>query len=75
LGVLWQNLSTLPYQLLRATNQRGQDKSRQTRENYNGRSIARATDAGKMAHYVLRWRMRDGSVGAWGDTVSATITG
>jgi len=28
-----------------------------------------------MAHYLLRWRMRDGSVGAWGDTVSATITG
>ena len=32
-------------------------------------------DAGKMAHYMIRWRMRDGSVGAWGETVSATITG
>ncbi len=32
-------------------------------------------DAGKMAHYLLRWRMRDGSVSAWGETVSATITG
>ena len=33
------------------------------------------SDAGKMAHYMLRWRMRDGSVSAWGETVSATITG
>lgn len=33
------------------------------------------TDAGKMAHYMLRWRMRDGSTGAWGETISATITG
>ncbi len=32
-------------------------------------------DAGKMAHYMLRWRMRDGSVSGWGETVSATITG
>lgn len=32
-------------------------------------------DAGKMAHYMIRWRMRDGSVSAWGETVSATITG
>jgi len=32
-------------------------------------------DAGKMAHYMLRWRMRDGSVGGWGETLSATITG
>lgn len=32
-------------------------------------------DAGKMAHYLMRWRMRDGSVGAWAETVSATITG
>ena len=32
------------------------------------------SDGGKMAHYLLRWRMRDGSVGAWGETVSATIT-
>lgn len=33
------------------------------------------TDAGKMAHYLLRWRMRDGSVSAWAETISATITG
>lgn len=33
------------------------------------------SDAGKMAHYMLRWRMRDGSVGGWGETESATITG
>lgn len=33
------------------------------------------TDAGKMAHYMLRWRLRDGAVSAWGETVSATITG
>ncbi|MEQ1763968.1 MAG: hypothetical protein ABL984_12595, partial [Pyrinomonadaceae bacterium] len=32
-------------------------------------------NVGKMAHYMLRWRMRDGSVSAWGETVSATITG
>lgn len=32
-------------------------------------------EAGKMAHYMLRWRCRDGSVSAWGETVSATITG
>lgn len=32
-------------------------------------------DAGKMAHYLTRWRMRDGSTKAWGETVSATITG
>ena len=32
-------------------------------------------DAGKMAHYLLRWRMTDGTTRAWGETVSATITG
>lgn len=32
-------------------------------------------DAGKMAHYMLRWRMRDGSVKAWSETISATIIG
>lgn len=32
-------------------------------------------DAGKMAHYMMRWRMRDGSTGAWSETISATITG
>ena len=32
-------------------------------------------DAGKMAHYLIRWRMKDGSVSAWGETISATITG
>jgi len=34
-----------------------------------------SADAGKTAHYMVRWRMRDGSLGAWGETVSATITG
>ena len=34
-----------------------------------------AEDAGKMAHYMLRWRMRDGSTSAWSETISATITG
>ena len=32
------------------------------------------TDGGKMAHYLIRWRMRDGSTGPWAETVSATIT-
>jgi hypothetical protein len=32
-------------------------------------------DAGKTAYYMLRWRMRDGSVGGWGETISATVTG
>jgi hypothetical protein len=32
-------------------------------------------DAGKTAHYMLRWRMRDGAVSAWSETISATITG
>lgn len=32
-------------------------------------------DAGKTAHYMLRWRLRDGSTSAFGETVSATITG
>ena len=32
-------------------------------------------DAGKMAHYMLRWHMRDGSDSAWSETISATITG
>lgn len=31
-------------------------------------------DGGKMAHYLVRWRMRDGSTGPWAETVSATIT-
>jgi hypothetical protein len=34
-----------------------------------------AAEGGKTAHYMIRWRMRDGSLGAWGETVSATITG
>ena len=33
------------------------------------------TDAGKMAHYMLRWRMQDGTTSAWAETLSATITG
>ena len=32
-------------------------------------------DVGKMAHYMLRWRLSDGSLGGWGKTVSATTTG
>jgi hypothetical protein len=30
--------------------------------------------AGKTAHYLLRWQLRDGSRTAFGETVSATIT-
>ena len=33
-----------------------------------------AADGGKTAHYMIRWRMQDGSVGAWGETISATVT-
>ena len=32
-------------------------------------------EGGKTVHYMLRWRMRDGTTLAWGETVSATITG
>jgi hypothetical protein len=32
-------------------------------------------DAGKTAHYMIRWQFKDGSKSAWGETVSATITG
>ena len=38
-------------------------------------AVYEGADAGKMAHYMLRWRMRDGTTLAWGETVSATITG
>ncbi len=31
-------------------------------------------DAGKIAYYMLRWLMADGTVSAWGETISATIT-
>ena len=31
-------------------------------------------DSNKTAYYMLRWQMRDGSKGSWGETVSATIT-
>lgn len=31
-------------------------------------------DANKNAYYMLRWRMNDGSVSAWSETVSATVT-
>ena len=31
--------------------------------------------AGKMIHYLSRWKMRDGSTLAWAETVSATVTG
>ena len=33
-----------------------------------------ATEANKTAHYMLRWQLRDGSKGTFGETVSATIT-
>jgi hypothetical protein len=33
------------------------------------------TDAGKMAHYLLRWRYREGGVSSFAATISATITG
>lgn len=32
-------------------------------------------NAGKMAHYLVRWRMKDNTASALSDTVSATITG
>ncbi len=31
--------------------------------------------AGKTAHYLFRWQMKDGTRSAFGETVSATITG
>jgi hypothetical protein len=31
--------------------------------------------AGKVAHYILRWISRDGSEGSWSETVSVTIAG
>ena len=31
-------------------------------------------EGGKTAHYLLRWRNRDGSTSSWSETVSATIT-
>ena len=34
-----------------------------------------AEEAGKMAYYMLRWNMRDGTLTPFGETVSATITG
>ncbi len=33
------------------------------------------SDPVKMSQYLVIWRMTDASVSAWGDTVSATITG
>ena len=49
----------------------------QNRKRHNTPYVAEydGADAGKMAHYMLRWRMRDGSTTAWAETVSATITG
>ena len=32
-------------------------------------------DAGKIAHYMLRWRLLDGSTNTWCETITATITG
>ena len=31
--------------------------------------------AGQMAHYMLRWRLNDGTPSPWSETISATITG
>jgi hypothetical protein len=33
------------------------------------------TDGGKTAHYLLRWVSRDGTVGPWSETLSATVVG
>jgi hypothetical protein len=33
------------------------------------------TDAGKMAHYMLRWVANSGEKGPWSETAAATITG
>lgn len=33
------------------------------------------TNAGKIAHYMLRWRMEDGSVSQWGESASSEIKG
>jgi len=38
-------------------------------------AVYQPEDTGKIAHYMLRWRMQDGSLGPWAETVSATITG
>lgn len=32
-------------------------------------------EAGKMAHYMLRWIFNDGSHSAWSETISGTVTG
>lgn len=32
-------------------------------------------DAGKVAHYMLRWQLKGGGFSAWSETISATITG
>ena len=32
-------------------------------------------DAGKMVHYMARWKMRGGETLAFGERVSATVTG
>lgn len=34
-----------------------------------------AAEVGKMAHYMLRWLLKDGSHSGWSETASATITG
>ena len=38
-------------------------------------AVYSGADAGKAAHYLVRWRMRDGSTSGWSETVTATITG
>ena len=37
--------------------------------------VHKATDAGKLAHYLLRWVNTRSEPGPWSETISATITG
>src|SRR5436190_3945083 len=37
--------------------------------------VHEAADAGKLAHYLLRWMNTRGEAGPWSETISATITG
>jgi hypothetical protein len=37
--------------------------------------VHEATNAGKLAHYLLRWMNTRGEAGPWSETLSATITG
>ena len=37
--------------------------------------VHEASDAGKLAHYLLRWVNTRSEPGPWSETISATITG